>query len=505
MKARCQRVPNYAECLLGVGDGIVETVVQKKLPDTIVYGRGAVAWKTDKARLRIWSSPHRYEWAQYLDAVRNCYQTEGDWKQIPYRHYLQMASLFAERWLRENKPGNPRLRFDWLVYGGCERATERKMMVRLTESLLKTGATVGYLVRFGTEEHLQMVSLQEKFTPQLTLIDLYAGIHGQQRRLAAYAAPRAWRHFEQINDLLDDDLRISPTTFSFFLGGMVSRLLWERVSSSLEYENLVVRNHFGSVDAVVALDSLLRGKHVVTLQHGVISSMGFFPILADTVVTFGKASGTFMQKVDAQFGQLTGMLPFARRFEPAGSLFDDLEEVGDTFHHRTLLVIDQDNLAARRFYGLDNALAELHGVVAKCARVIEGITVIYRLHPSAKDVPGWVQKLQKECGNIQVSQGVPLLDHLKRSTAALGLFSGALTVAAACGVPSFFLWEEGWYYTPDLSCFRGSFMECKELTQIVRSVMNSRQEYNQWQSKALESSEEYYFRRSVCPFTTLHL
>lgn len=484
---------------------VVDTAVQKKLPDTIVYGKGAIAWKTDKARLEIWSSPQRYEWVQYLDAVRSCYQTEGDWKQVPYRYYLQMASPFAKRWLRENRPDIPRQRFDWLVWGGCERATERKMMVRLTDALLQSGATVGYLVPFGTEEHQQIASLQEKYSAQVTLIDLYAGIHGQRRRLSACAMPRAWRHVEQINELLDSDLRISPTTFSFFLGGMAKRLLWERISPYLEYENLIVRNHFGSLDSVIALDGLLKGKHVVTLQHGVISSMGFFPILADTVVTFGKASAEFMQKVDARFGEQTGTLPFARKFVPAGSLFDDIEDVGDTFRHRSLLVIDQDNLAARRFYGLDDAVAKLQEVVARCAREIEGITIIYRLHPSAKGVPGWVQAIQRECGTLQVSQGAPLLDDLKRSTAALGLFSGALTIAAACGIPTFFLWEEGWFYTPDLECFADAFVESTELTQFIHSVVTFQRDYAGWRAKALKSSEQYYTERAGCSFTMLFL
>jgi len=479
---------------------MVETVGQQKLPDTIVYGRGAIAWKTDEARLRIWSSPQRYEWVQYLDAVRNCYQAPGDWRQVPYRYYLQVSAPFAERWLRENQPDLPYRRWDWLIYGGCERATERKMMVRLTDALLRSGATVGYLVRFGTEEHQQIASLQGQYGEQLTLLDLYTGVHGEQRRLSACAAPRAWQHFRQIHDLLDGDLRISPRAFRFFLGGMAKRLLWERISPYLEYDNLIVRNHFGSIESVIALEGLLRGKHVVTLQHGVISSMGFFPILADTVVTFGRASAGFMQRMDAGFGQRTGTLPFARRFVPAGSLFDEIEEVGDTFEHRTLLVIDQDNPAARRFYGLDDALDGLHELVARCAREIEGLTVIYRLHPSAKRTPEWVQRIQQQSGNVQVSQGISLLEDLKRSTVVVGLFSGALTVAAACGVPTFFLWDEGWFYTPDIGCYHGVFVRGAEAMSALSAAVDSRQHHILWRTKSMSGSEQYYHERSVCSF-----
>jgi hypothetical protein len=51
--------------------------------------KGAIAHKTEQARVKIWSSPRRYDWVQYLDAVRACYQADGSWKQIPYRYYLQ--------------------------------------------------------------------------------------------------------------------------------------------------------------------------------------------------------------------------------------------------------------------------------------------------------------------------------------------------------------------------------------------------------------------------------
>jgi hypothetical protein len=474
---------------------MVEAVERKKLPDTIVYGKGAIAHKTEQARVKIWSSPRRYEWVQYLDGVRVCYQVAGCWAQTPYRYYLHSISPLAHRWLKSHSPDVPKQRFDWLVYGGAERGTEIAMMKRLVNALLKRGERVGYLVAFGSREHQEIVPLAEGSEGRLTLIDLYEGLHGKRRYLSASAAPQAWRDFCDINDLLGAELTIPARTFSLFLGGMAKRLLWERLRPLLDYDRLIVRNHFGSLDSVIALDGLLQGKQVITLQHGVISSSGFFPVLADTVITFGEASANFLKQADAHFAQMTGSLPFARRYVPAGSLFDEIADVGDTFAHRTLLVIDQDNVGARRFYGLHGAIEALHQVVRDCATQLKGIHIVYRLHPSARKPPEWVQSIQRKGGDVEVSQGVPLLQDIARSTVAIGLFSGALTVAAACGVPTVFVWKEGWFYTPDLACFGQCFLSPEEAMDRVWELMTSSTAYAQWQRCAIAGGEGYYSRR----------
>ncbi len=262
----------------------------RRFPEHIVYGEGAIAWKTEKARLAIWSSPLREDLVQYLDAVRNCYQAQGSWQQVPYRYYLQAVSSFQRRLLEQSKPQFAPVKADWLIYGGAERQTEITMMRRLTEAMLKQGVTIAYLVRFGSAEHERVRELAEQFPKQFTLVDLYDGLGTERRRLSAAAVQEAWKHFRTVNEILEKDLRISPTTFSFFLGGMAKRLLWERLKPYLHYDRLLVRNHFGSLDSVIALDALKEGKPVATLQHGVISSSGFFPVLANTVLTFGRAT-----------------------------------------------------------------------------------------------------------------------------------------------------------------------------------------------------------------------
>ncbi len=459
-------------------------------PSTIVYGKDAVAWRTEHARTRIWSSPAREMLVQYLDAVRVCYQTKGNWKQVPYRYYLQVQSNFQQRWWNQSRPDMQKVHADWLVYGGCERQTEMRMMHRLVSAMLERGARLAYLVRFGSTEHECLRPLEEQHPQQLRLVDLYHGLGADRRRLSAAAVQQAWNHFCVVNDLIGKELRISEQTFSFFLGAMVRRMLWERLKPFLVYERLLVRNHFGSLDSVIALDTLLEGKPVVTLQHGVISSSGFFPVLATTVLTFGQSSADFLKREDERFARWCNTSVYARNYIPVGSLFDEIHSVPEGFQYRAVLLIDQYNPAASAFYGLEEAFRRLPEVVLEVARRVAGARIILRLHPSQQQVPEWVKDAS---ANIVISQGVPLHEDLARSTLAVGLFSGALTIAAASGVPTFFLWEPEWFYTPDLSCFaNGNFVSAEEFVERAVACLTSRDAYQQERRLAMHNAEGYY-------------
>lgn len=465
-------------------------VSEMTFPSTIVYGKGAVAWRTEQARTRLWSSPVRETLVQYLDAVRVCYQSEGSWKQIPYRYYLQVQSRFQRNWWKQSRPDLRKVYADWLVYGGCERQTEMRMMYRLISAMLERGASIVYLVRFGSAEHECLCPLAEQYPMQMKLVDLYHGLGADRRRLSAAAVHQAWKHFCMVNDLVGRDLRIPERTFSFFLGAMVRRMVWERLKPFLVYERLLVRNHFGSLESVMALDALLEGKPVVTLQHGVISSSGFFPVLATTVLTFGQSSADFLRREDERFARWCNTSVYARRYIPVGSLFDEIHTVPEGFDCRTILLIDQYNAGACSFYGLEEPFRRLPEVVLAVAQRVAGARIILRLHPSQQQVPEWVKDAS---ANIVISQGVPLHEDLARSTLAVGLFSGALTVAAASGVPTFFLWEPGWFYTPDLSCFaNGNFVSAEEFVERAVACLISQQAYQRERQLAMHNAEGYY-------------
>lgn len=463
-----------------------------------MYGDGAIAWKTEQARLKVWASPIREELVQYLDALRNCYQTEGSWQQIPYRYYLQAVSHRHQGWWEQNQPDLRPVHAEWLIYGGCERRIEMQMMHRLVSAMLATGTTTAYLVRFGSQEHEQIRSLAQQYPAQMTLIDLYHGLGSERRRLSAAAVHSAWRHFQILNEIVGKDLQISERTFSFFLGAMAKKLLWQRLKPFLHYNRLLVRNHFGSLDSVLALDALNEGKPVVTLQHGVISSSGFFPVLATTVLTFGRSSADFMAREDRRFAQRCGTPVYAREYIPVGSLFDEIRPVPDGFHHRTVLVIDQYNASAERFYGLNNAYRRLPQAVMRLLHRVPSARVRLRLHPSQRELGYWAEIAG---GQMEVSKDVALHDDLAHATIAVGLFSGALTIAAVSGVASFFVWEPGWFYTPDLACFNNTcFVDVESFVDVAAVCLTSAEEYHLQREKVLQSAGDYYHERRGCNF-----
>ncbi len=160
----------------------------------------------------------------------------------------------------------------------------------------------------------------------------------------------------------------------------------------------------------------------------------------------------------------------------------------DPFQHRTILVIDQYSASAERYYGLKEAFAALPRAVMAVADAVPDVRVVVRLHPSQKHLGYW----QVFRHRVELSQGVPLHQDLARTTVVVGLFSGALTVAAASGVPTFFVWEPGWFYTPDLRCFQKQFFSEKESREITKSCLQSEVYHRDLCIQMLEEAQHYY-------------
>ncbi len=160
----------------------------------------------------------------------------------------------------------------------------------------------------------------------------------------------------------------------------------------------------------------------------------------------------------------------------------------NTFSHRTILVIDQYNASAERFYGLHEAFRTLPRVVMESADSVPGAKVVVRLHPAQKALGYWEAYRHR----VEISQGVPLHDDLARATVAVGLFSGALTVACASGVPTFFLWKPGWFYTPDLACFASCFVDGEQLAGSLSFGLQSIHHYESLSHEAREGASRYY-------------
>jgi hypothetical protein len=84
-------------------------------------------------------------------------------------------------------------------------------------------------------------------------------------------------------------------------------------------------------------------------------------------------------------------------------------------------------------------------------------------------------------------------DDLQRSSVVAGIFSGVLTVASACGLPSIFLQTEDGFVTADLACFsKGQTFRPDAAFSEICKILTDRKAYAEARSYALRNAREYY-------------
>ena len=90
-----------------------------------------------------------------------------------------------------------------------------------------------------------------------------------------------------------------------------------------------------------------------------------------------------------------------------------------------------------------------------------------------------------------------LEDDLRRSSIAVGIFSGVLTVASASGLPTYFLQTEQGFSTTDLECFApGQTLLLDDTFSEVARLLSDRKAYATARALALRNGREYYSKGS---------
>jgi hypothetical protein len=85
-----------------------------------------------------------------------------------------------------------------------------------------------------------------------------------------------------------------------------------------------------------------------------------------------------------------------------------------------------------------------------------------------------------------------LEDDLRRSSAVVGIISGVLTIAAACGLPTVFIETESGYTTGDLACFsEQALLPDAAFSQLAR-ILTDHRVYAEARIEALQNAREYY-------------
>ena len=271
---------------------------------------------------------------------------------------------------------------------------------------------------------------------------------------------------------------------------------WERLAPNVEFEAVVARCHWHALCSPVCRTALDRGKPVITFQQGVIGHTLDAPVTATKYVSFGRSSASFLERTNRRFFEAAGMPEPQVDYVPGGSLIDDLKVLPEQFDRHSILMVDVPTPQSN-FYGVEaqsEALLELADrLLAECGSLRQ---VVIRPHPfwSNMDFEACHRLAKKYPSRCEISHpSWSLDDDLRRSSAVVGIFSGVLTVAAACGIPTVFLQTDGGYKTGDLACFEPEHMLMPDAAfRLLSQIMADKEAWAHARSVALRNAREYY-------------
>jgi len=271
---------------------------------------------------------------------------------------------------------------------------------------------------------------------------------------------------------------------------------WEHLEPLVEFDAVVARCHWHALCSPVCRTARQRGKPIITFQQGVIGHTLDVPLTASKFVAFGQPSAEFLKQANNRFFQACDMHEPHVDYINAGCLFDTIIDLPDQFPLHTLLIVDvpgpQDD-----FYGVQSQSQALIQLADRllCSEP-PPCRVVIRPHPFWNDLDfeackRLVRKHRNRCELSHPSWS--LEDDLRRSSAVVGIFSGVLTVASACGLPTYFLQTEQGYTTGDLACFSPdqTLLPDAAFCEISR-IMTDRRAYTEAQTVALRNGREYY-------------
>ncbi len=273
---------------------------------------------------------------------------------------------------------------------------------------------------------------------------------------------------------------------------------WERLAPSVEFEAVVARSHWHALCSPVCRTAIQRGKPVITFQQGVISHTLDVPVTASKFVAFGPSSASFLPRVNRAFFRAAQMPESPVSYVIGGCLYDTIIELPNQFDRQTLLMVDvPTDVGQSKFYDLEGQCQALLDLAERLLTADLPLRrLIIRPHPYWNDLnfQACQRIIRSHSSRCELSHPAwSLEDDLRRSSAVVGIFSGVLTVASACGLPTVFLQTERGFATADLACFspRQTLLPDAALKEIGK-LLTDRQAYAEARKEALRNGREYY-------------
>ncbi len=337
---------------------------------------------------------------------------------------------------------------------------------------------------------------------QVTLLDPVANLNPLAHRLLPRAAPQFARGRPSMKlsrvlrpHGLAPPLDLRPA-FCYTASCVEA---WNYVEPWIEFDALVARCHWHNLCSPVCRTARQRGKPVITFQQGVIGHSLDVPVTASKYVTFGHSSAAFLERMNRSFFQSVGEDVPAVEFVLGGSLFDTVLNLPDQFSKQTLLVIDEP-VGPDDYYGIRPQREAILKLAEKLLSVSSPPRLIIRPHPfwDTSGLDAWKEIASQHPKICEISHVAWTLEEdLNRSSAVVGIFSGALTVAAASGLPTFFIDTQPGYATGDLACFRdGQTLPPEAVFREIGRVLSDATAYAEAREVSLRNARNYYANRA---------
>jgi hypothetical protein len=380
------------------------------------------------------------------------------------------------------------------------RKTEVRLLARTLLGLAQTGAEILCLlplwasIRQGLELELAAAGCGK----QVTFLDPgmpFNRVEGRMRAIAARLRGRA--AFEKTVQILEPH-GLSPTRSALADFERTAQYVeaWERLAPSIEFEAVVARCHWYDLCSPICRTGMQRGKPVITFQEGVIGYTLNVPITASKFVAFGDPSASVLAHTNRRFFDAVGLPEPPIDYVNAGSLFDTLVPLPDQFSLQTVLIVNL-HFDSRDTWGTDGqtqALLQLAEELLAAKLPLRRLVIRPHPHWSNYDLEACLKLVREHRDVCELSHPIwPLEDDLRRSSVVVGIWSGALTVASACGLPTIFLQTEQGFRTRDLACFSPAqtLLPDAAFREVSRLLTDS-QRYAEAREVALRNGSEYY-------------
>jgi hypothetical protein len=439
----------------------------------------------------------------YFLPLQHCFRGNSSTKAPPLSITHRIADFSFKAGYKIARPAFARRKFKvdvlFCPMPYFQRAAENRLLIQMIMGLTKTGASILCLLPDDApcRGEIEFWLENEGHSDQVTLMDPTAILNP----LASHFLPRVARCrgravFDEIVQVLQPhDLAPSLNSRSAFDHAAYFVEAWRNLEPWIEFDAVVTRCHWQMLCSSVCRTASQRKKPAITFQQGVIGHTLDVPVPSSKYVAFGDSSARLLARMNRSFFEAVGNTEPEVEFVPGGCLFDTILSLPNQFSKYTLLIIDE-NVSMDDFYGIGTQREAIIRLAEKLLASSVPPKLIIRPHPhwDSLGLEAWKDIIREYPNNCELSHAAwTLEDDLKRSSVVIGVFSGALTLASASGLPTFFVVTASGYATEDLACFRsGQTYPPDEAFHEISRVLTEPQVFAEARAVSLRNARDYY-------------